>query len=175
MNSILHAIQPVRHISLKSWREDFEMDLLENTPAHRLLRHDDTWVVLFRSGVICFFGAGPALQAKVIATVQAQFTPIAKPKVEELAVRVGERDGVGRDGVTLKNLDEERILLVALRLAQSLALELHEEAVETLLETTLNLLSEVTRTGRLPGRRGGHLRFLASTSATRTEILSRLA
>ena len=109
MNSILHAIQPVRHISLKSWREDFEMDLLENTPAHRLLRDADTWVVLFRSGVICFFGAGPALQAKVIATVQAQFTPIANPKVEELAVRVGERDGVGRDGVTLKNLDEERI------------------------------------------------------------------
>lgn len=29
MNSILHAIQPVRHISLKSWREDFEMDLVE--------------------------------------------------------------------------------------------------------------------------------------------------
>jgi Uncharacterized conserved protein len=107
--------------------------------------------------------------------VQAQFTPIADPKVEELAVRVGERDGVGRDGVILKNLDEERILLVALRLAQSLALELHEEAVENLLETTLNLLSEVTRTGRLPGRRDRHLRFLASTSATRTEILSRLA
>jgi uncharacterized Rmd1/YagE family protein len=175
MNSILHAIQPVRHISLKSWREDFEMDLVENTPAHRVLRDGDTWVVLFRSGVLCFFGAGPALQAKVIATVQAQFTPIVNPKVEELAVRVGERDGVGRDGVILKNLDEERILLVALRLAQSLALELHEEAVENLLETTLNLLSEVTRTGRLPGRRGGHLRFLASTSATRTEILSRLA
>ena len=175
MNNILHAIQPVRHISLKSWREDFEMDLVENTPAHRLLREGDTWVVLFRSGVLCFFGAGPALQAKVIATVQTQFTPIANPKVEELALRVGERDGVGRDGVTLKNLDEERILLVALRLAQSLALELHEEAVENLLETTLNLLSEVTRTGRLPGRRGGHLRFLASTSATRTEILSRLA
>ncbi len=175
MQSILHAIQPVRHISLKTWREDFEMDLVDNNPAHRVLRSGDTWVLLFRSGVLCFLGAGPALQARVIAKVQAQFTPITDPKAEELAIRVGERDNVGRDGVTLKSLDEEHILLVALRLAQSLALELHEEAVEALLETTLNLLSEVTRTGRLPGRRGGHLRFLASTSATRTEILSRLA
>lgn len=175
MQSILHAIQPVRHISLKTWREDFEMDLVDNNPAHRVLRSGDTWVLLFRSGVLCFLGAGPALQARVIAKVQAQFTPITDSRAEELAIRIGERDSVGRDGVTLKSLDEEHILLVALRLAQSLALELHEEAVEALLETTLNLLSEVTRTGRLPGRRGGHLRFLASTSATRTEILSRLA
>jgi uncharacterized Rmd1/YagE family protein len=175
VNTILHAIQPVRHIALKNWHETFDMDLIDNNPSHRLLREGDTWVALFRSGVICFFGAGPALQARIIASVQAEFTAISHPKVEELHIKTGEKDGVARDGVTLKNIDDERILLVALRLAQSLALELHEEAVETLLETTLNLLSEVTRTGRLPGRRGGHLRFLASTSATRTEILSRLA
>ncbi|MBU2761452.1 RMD1 family protein [Acidithiobacillus sulfurivorans] len=175
MSSILHAIQPVRHIALKNWDETFDMDLVDNNPAHRLLRDGDAWVAIFRSGVLCFFGAGPALQARIVASVQAQFTAISNPKVEELFIKTGERDAVGRDGVTLKHLDEERILLVSLRLAQSLALELHEEAVETLLETTLNLLSEVTRTGRLPGRRGSHLRFLASTSATRTEILSRLA
>ena len=62
MNSILNAIQPVRHISLKSWREDFGIEIAEDTPAHRLLRDGDAWVVLFRSGVICFFGAGPGLR-----------------------------------------------------------------------------------------------------------------
>lgn len=175
MDLILHAIQPVRQIVLKSWREDFAMEVVADTAAHRVLRDGDTRVILFRAGVICFFDAGPALQARVIAKVQAQFPPIPDPRVDELPIRLGERDGVGRDGVTLRAIDDERLLLVALRLAQSLALELHEEAVEALLETTLNLLSEVTRSGRLPGRRGGHLRFLASTSATRTEILSRLA
>jgi len=172
---ILHAIQPVRHIALKQWAEDFDMETVFDSPAHRLLRDGDTRVVLFRAGVICFFEAGPALQARVIAKIQSSFTPVPEPHVEELPVRLGDRDGVGRDGVVLKAWDDERLLLVALRLAQSLALELHEEAVEALLETTLNLMSEVTRSGRLPGRRGSHLRFLASTSATRTEILSRLA
>lgn len=175
MQPFFHAIQPVRQIQLKSWTEDFDMERVYDGPAHRMLRDGDTRVVLFRSGVVCFYAAGPALQARIMARLQAEFNAIGEPQVEELQLRVGERDGVGKEGVVLRAFDDERLFLVALRLAQSLALELHEEAVENLLETTLNLLSEVTRSGRLPGRRGGYLRFLASTSATRTEILSRLA
>jgi len=173
--AIIHAIQPVRQMQLKNWRETFDMAVVYDSPAHRMLRDGETRIILFRSGVICFFGAGPALQARVIAKAQAAFQPIAEPQAEEIALQLGDRDGMGKDVVMLREWEDERIFLVALRLAQSLALELHEEAVENLLETTMNLLSEVTRSGRLPGRKGGYLRFLASTSATRTEILSRLA
>mgnify|MGYP000844643723 CR=1 FL=1 len=174
MQPLLHAIQPVRQIQLKTWSECFDMERVFEGPAHRMLRDGETRVVLFRSGVICFYEAGPALQARIMAGVQAAFPAVSKVNVEELQLRLSDRDGVGKEAVQLRQMDDERLFLVALRLAQSLALELHEEAVESLLETTLNLLSEVTRSGRLPGRRGGYLRFLASTSATRTEILSRL-
>jgi len=157
---ILHAIQPVRHIALKQWAEDFDMETVFDSPAHRLLRDGDTRVVLFRAGVICFFEAGPALQARVIARIQSTFQPIPEPHVEELPIRLGERDGVSRDGVVLKAWDDERLLLVALRLAQSLALELHEEAVEALLETRrapkaplTGVRAVVFRRG--PGRRRG--------------------
>lgn len=175
MQPLLYAIQPVRQIQLKTWNECFDMERVFEGPAHRMLRDGETRVVLFRSGVICFYEAGPALQAQIMAGVQAAFPAVSKVNVEELQLRLSDRDGVGKEAVQLRQMDDERLFLVALRLAQSLALELHEEAVESLLETTLNLLSEVTRSGRLPGRRGGYLRFLASTSATRTEILSRLA
>ncbi|MDD3761178.1 MAG: RMD1 family protein [Acidithiobacillus sp.] len=175
MQPLLYAIQPVRQIQLKTWNECFDMERVFEGPAHRMLRDGETRVVLFRSGVICFYEAGPALQARIMAGVQAAFPAVSKVNVEELQLRLSDRDGVGKEAVQLRQMDDERLFLVALRLAQSLALELHEEAVESLLETTLNLLSEVTRSGRLPGRRGGYLRFLASTSATRTEILSRLA
>ncbi len=151
------------------------MELVYNTPAHRFLRGGDTRIAMFRSGVICFFQAEPGLESWVLDVVRSEFMGIPESRVEELELLSGNRDGITREGVILREMDDEHIFLVALRLAQSLALELHEEAVENLLETTLGLLSDVTRTGRLPGRRGGYLRFLASASATRTEILSRLA
>lgn len=174
-STVLHAVQAVRHIALKQWPEDFGMAVLVDTAAQRVLRQGDIRVYLFRAGVIGFYDAPPALQARVLAKVQADFEPLDTPHGEEVQIGLGERDGVGKDGITLRQLDDERLLLVALRLAQSVALELHEEAVENLMETTLNLLNQVEASGRLPGRRSNHLKFLASTSATRTEILARLA
>lgn len=171
----LHAIQAVRQITLKQWPEDFGMTVIADTAAHRALREDEARVYLFRSGVIGFYEASPSLQARVLARVQAEFPPVDIPAAEDINLRLGDRDGVDKDALSLRQIDDERLLLVALRLAQSVALELHEATVENLLETTFTLMDKVGQSGRLPGRRSHSLKFLASTSATRTEILARLA
>lgn len=143
---------------------------LELPSKHRVIAYD--------FGAIVFFGVEPAEQKRLVELVLAKVGPEPHPPMEEsitIEVVAGEKVDVRFDRVRVGALDASLAQVIALVLAQSVAMEYYEEDVD-LIMTRLRTISEVlAQTGKFRGSVRELMKFIGSGMVTRNQVVFTLA
>ncbi|RMG95241.1 MAG: RMD1 family protein [Deltaproteobacteria bacterium] len=133
---------------------------------------DGDRLLVFAVGAVVVFGRN-RLDAPTVATIRERTgRDVLTATVETFEVSVDPRLRQPRvlwDGAVVPAATPEALLVVALVLAESVALERYEEAVEPLVEETAELARRLARKGRPPWR-NAPVRRIAAISVQRLEI-----
>jgi uncharacterized Rmd1/YagE family protein len=137
--------------------------------------------MLFRSGVVVFFGIDNVKQAKFTHDLEPRMTGRYKmPEVEKAVVRIGEQDAVEPDALILKESTVERLQVVAEILAKSVVLARHEQSIREAFDAIEPLARSMQRNPtRLPWRQRDLVRQMGTamlaehTLVDRAEVLEK--
>lgn len=114
---------------------------------------DGGLAVIFRYGVVVFVGLSPVEQASFLTSLEPLARePLSEPISDTLTVRVqeGVHDQIRGGMVVCPQLDIERIQVIAVALATSVALIYHEDAVSSAFDEVEPLAVGLERYGRTP-------------------------
>lgn len=106
-------------------------DCLATTPLTLEADHDGGVAVLFRYGVVVFFGVKSLDEVRFIDMLKPRITnPYPVPEIEELEIHCGKSGlGVQSGAVSLDEISLEKIQIIADALSKNLVLSLYENKV----------------------------------------------
>lgn len=138
----------------------------------------DAYAVAHDFGAVVFFDVPAerceAAMATLLAAAPAEPGP---PRVEGFAVEIlpGAPLQAGFDRVIAPELTVPLVELVALVVAQSVAMEYYEDAVDRLFRALSQRSTALARLGRIRGGQRELLRFIGEAMATRNQVVFTLA
>lgn len=140
---------------------------------------DGRWTVVHDFGAVVFFGFDEAARAACIQTIlakQASKEP-HPPLLDDylVEVRPDEPPSATFDRAIVPALDEATVEIIALVLAQSVAMDYYEEDVEEMFARVAALSSRLASEGRLHPRGRELSRFIGRILATRNQIAMTLS
>lgn len=135
----------------------------------------EAYLFVYSFGVLVFFNVeGEKAMAKSFRKFVS--SPIAKWPREDYTVVVGsETDAVAYDEVTIREFSLDKLIIIATVLAQSVALEHSEGAVDTVLHRFERINLDLERESKLRVRGKDLIKTLATTNLILQQILSRLS
>jgi len=136
----------------------------------------DGVVVLYRHGVIVFFGQSPAEQAAFLNAMRAMIVnAYPTPETESLDIRVdtGGREGVTAGVATLEESSVERLQIVADVLGKSALLSLYERSVASDFDRIEPLAAELDRSGRIRSNSKSLMKMLGSMLLVEQRMVGR--
>jgi uncharacterized Rmd1/YagE family protein len=134
--------------------------------------------VVFDFGAVVFFGVEPGRRDRVVEKLLSRHPAEPHPPLTEdysLEVRPGAPAEALFDRVVVPALSSKVMGIVALLLAQSVAMDYYEEDVAEVLTHVDTLTRELARAGRLRGRVQDLLRFIGGCIQTKDGIIETLA
>ncbi len=126
-------------------------DCLATTPLTMEVGEHGGIAVLFRYGVVVFFGVQGMDEVRFVESIQPLLTnAYATPEIEELEIHSG-RDSIGvQSGVmSLDEISLEKLQLIADALSKNLVLSLYEKKVASEFDKIEPLAQELATTGRV--------------------------
>ncbi len=137
------------------------------------------WVLAYDFGAVVFVGVDPGEQVRVVSALERilprePHPPLTESFLVEVEPSVAASE-VRFDRVLVKELTMEIVDIVALVLAQSVAMDYYAKDVEEIETETDRILNTLRQRGRLPGRLRGLPRFIGMCIATRNDVISTLA
>ena len=144
------------------------------------------YAFLFSFGSAVFFNVSKDQQVEFLRSLRAVL-PEARQTAEQPVLLDATRDDfiVGYhpearqkvlfDRVVVNDLEETRLRLVAMVLAQSTALDITERRVEQLVEQSAHMNEAMKLGGKVPGSEKDLIRFIGEALSARQSILSSLA
>jgi uncharacterized Rmd1/YagE family protein len=126
-------------------------DPIGTTPLTLTVGPDDGVAVLFRYGVVVFFGVGAGDEAAFIDSLRNIITNVySSPEVEELDIYRGKSSAaVQSDAVWLDKVTLERIQIIADVLGKSLVLSLYEKEVAGKFDGIAPVALELANSGKV--------------------------
>lgn len=117
------------------------------TPALKepfVVKYDkDKYVVIFKYGVLVFWGLSQGEINKIMIKIAEYIElPSDEPNKEEMKIKMGKRDQIATDYVTLSALTTEKVAIVSEVLSRSVAMDYFEME----LENVLSAFGEITNT-----------------------------
>lgn len=147
--TLVRALQLGERIDIKGLERE---DAFSSSPLAFRTRSGGT-VALFRSGAAVFFNMTPLEEEELIQSLAPRIIgPLDERESEtaRLVVKPDEEELVGPSGaLQLKSTDQNRLLLVAAALAQSVSLGWDERRISTTFDS-IGQIAESLKTGRLP-------------------------
>jgi uncharacterized Rmd1/YagE family protein len=141
----------------------------------------DSWALGFDFGAVVFVNVSAEERARVLGEVRRRVaTDEPHPPLEEdfLIETVPGTPPHGRvsfDRVTLDELSVASVELVALLLAQSVAIDYYEEDLQEVLAALDRRTEDMARLGRISGSRSQVIKFVAHTLSTKNQVIAALA
>jgi uncharacterized Rmd1/YagE family protein len=137
------------------------------------------WVLAYDFGALVFVGVETGEQARFVSAIEKLLPREPHPPLtESFTVEVQPAQAapeVRFDRVVVKELTLDVVDIVALVLAQSVAMDYYAKDVEEIEVETDRILRELRTRGRLPGRLRGLPQFIGMCIATRNDVISTLA
>jgi required for meiotic nuclear division protein 1 len=137
------------------------------------------WALAYDFGALVFVGVEPGEQVRFVSAVEKLLPREPHPPLtESFTVEINDAAGppeVRFDRVVVKDLTIEIVDIVALVLAQSVAMDYYAQDVEEIEIETDKILHTLRTRGRLPGRLRGLPQFIGMCIATRNDVISTLA
>lgn len=126
-------------------------DCLATTPLTLEVDADGGVAVLFRYGVVVFFGVRALDEVRFLETLQPLITnPYANPEIEELEIHCGNPSlGVQSGAVSLDEISLEKVQVIADALSKNLVLSLYEKKVAGEFDKIEPLAQELATHGKV--------------------------
>jgi required for meiotic nuclear division protein 1 len=140
-------------------------------------RHGD-FVVGYDFGALVFFGVDDSEQKRMLDLVLSKVGPEPHPPMEESVVLEVDPNApfeVRFDHVLLPELDRTSAEVVALVLAQSVAMEYYEEDVDQIMVRLRGTSETLAQTGKFRGSVRELMKFIGSGMVTRNQVVFTLA
>jgi uncharacterized Rmd1/YagE family protein len=139
---------------------------------------DGRWALAYDFGAVVFVGVEPTTQGRIISAISRRLDGEKHPPLtEDFLIETESKTGyeVRFDRVLVPQLTLEVVDIVALVLAQSVAMDYYGKDVSEIEEATDRIAAELRTAGRL--RRGvtNLTRFIGLCIATRNDVISTLA
>lgn len=135
-------------------------------------------VVCYDFGAIVFFGVEEGERKRMLELVLAKVGPEPHPPMEEslsLDVQPNASFEVSFDRVVVPALDLPTAQVVALVLAQSVAMEYYEEDVDRIMARLRSITEALSLTGKFSGSVHELIKFIGSGMHTRNQVVFTLA
>jgi uncharacterized Rmd1/YagE family protein len=131
--------------------------------------------MLFRSGVVVFFGVDALAQEHFVHDLAPRMTnPYATPEVERAVIRVGDADAVEPDALIVKECTIERLQVVAEILAKSVVLARNELAIGDSFRAIEPLAHSMHRNpSRLPWKQKDLVRQIGAAMIAEHQLVDR--
>jgi len=126
-------------------------DCLATTPLTVEVDADGGVAVLFRYGVVVFFGVRALDEVRFLETLKPLITnPYASPEIEELEIHCGKPSlGVQSGAVSLDEISLEKVQVIADALSKNLVLSLYEKKVAGEFDKIEPLAQELATLGKV--------------------------
>lgn len=136
----------------------------------------DAYAYVYFFGAVVLFNVSDAAARKTFVSTVSKLTGAGTPTgSEDYTIEVdpaAAADVVDFSKAVLKRLDRDAIDIVCLVLAQSTALDAHEQSTERVLEDTAALTESMQKTGKLPYGRRDLTKMIGFSMAKRNAILA---
>lgn len=141
------------------------------------LAQPHAYCCFFNFGTVVFFNTPEDEQRRVLEALKTHFRTIeGEPTNDDFNVVIdrGQQERVSFDHAVLNDLAVAKLEILALLLAQSVALDFYERLVEDLLDQAEAITASMRRSGKLPGYTRDAIRYIGISLETRRDIISRL-
>jgi uncharacterized Rmd1/YagE family protein len=141
----------------------------------------DRFAFAFDFGAIVFVNVSSEERARVLGEVRRRVAtdephpPLEEEFLIEITPGLVPESRVTFDRVVLAEISTPALELIALLVAQSVAIDYYEEDLQEILANLDKQIDYVADKGRIPGSRGDLTRFVARTLATKNQIIAALA
>jgi uncharacterized Rmd1/YagE family protein len=136
------------------------------------------FAVLYRFGVAVLFGLSPLEEDEIVTKICARVAGRSRGDDETLVIEThqdGEDKALTNGRLAVKDLSEERLLVIADALAKSVALGRDERRVNAVFDTVEPFAAELASKGRPPWRRKSMLELIGQTLLVRHRVSGRVA
>ncbi len=136
------------------------------------------FAVLYRFGVAVLFGLSPLEEDEIVTKIGARVAGASRGDDETLVIETtqdGEDKALPNGRLAVKDLSEERLLVIADALAKSVALGRDERRVNAVFDTIEPFAAELASKGRPPWRRKSMLELIGQTLLVRHRVSGRVA
>jgi len=138
----------------------------------------ESYALCYDFGAVVFVGVAAERQKALIEAIRKRLPDEPYPPLTEsflIDTNGGGAPEVRFDRVVVSKLTVEIVDIVALVLAQSVAMDYYARDVEEIEAETDRIADGLRRTGRLPGRVRSLVQFIGLCIATRNDVISTLA
>jgi uncharacterized Rmd1/YagE family protein len=139
---------------------------------------DQRWALAYDFGALVFINIPPVERERVLAQVLAKVGPEPHPPLGDdfaLEVRPGSQPDVSFDRAVVPELTRPIVELVALVVAQSVAMEYYEEDVEQILGRLDEISTRLAESGGFRGSAKQLIRFIGQGMSTRNQVVHTLS
>ena len=155
------------------------VERVRTTKTIAVLRYSPReWVVVHDFGAVVFLGVDTAECKRMTDVVLAKVGEGPKAKFEEtfaIEIAPSEKPCVRFDRAVVPELDARSASIVALVVAQSVAMEYYESDLDALVAELEKRSKQLATEGRLRGRAGEMTRFIGEGMTMRSEIIHTLS
>ena len=157
-----------------------DADPVKVTKTMAMARYGDRagWAVAYDFGAVVFVGVDEAERARVMRAVVAQLGSEPHPPLEEtFAVQIapGAAPAVRFDRVVVPELDARVVEIIALVVAQSVAMEYYEGDVDALISALEERSKRLAAEGRLRGGARALLKFIGRGMTMHIQVIHTLS
>jgi uncharacterized Rmd1/YagE family protein len=140
---------------------------------------EKSWALAYDFGAVVFVGVSPEETERRVRALEGKLPAEPHPPLTEtFLIEEGERavaPEVRFDRVLVAPVTQEVVDIVALVIAQSVAMDYYAKDVERIEEETDRITQVLSKAGRIPGRLKQLVRFIGLCIATRNDVISTLA
>jgi required for meiotic nuclear division protein 1 len=153
-----------------------EADSLALTPL--TIDVDGGVAVLYRFGAIVLFAVDPLHEAVILKRLSTLISgPYPSPEAEEVVIRVDveAREGMRGNTITIRNVEVERLQIIADVLAKSVVLSQYEAKVTHNMERIEPLAVDLERHGRISGNAKDMLKHIGTMLLSEFMMVGRVS
>lgn len=141
----------------------------------------DFRIYVFNSGTIAFFNCPKVKQRQILHKIAKEFNPAITGLQSDLysisdniTVKIGDPVKVDFDLVSIPELDNNALRIIALILSHSVVIDHYEQHVENLLELSNVQLGQIRKRWQIPRTTEKLVNFLVECMVTKQQIISNL-
>ena len=174
----IEAYQIAEVINLKKFKGEYTNSPLVANNSELFYKEDnDKYFYLFNYGVVAFAGYDDLDKSKLLQFIKTYTEDAIEGDYrEDFSVQIDPNKpfSLKYESLTVENLTDDMVRIIALNTAQSVSLDYYEELTYQILKSTKQLTDELEKKGKLSSSKVELLKFIGKTLNIKNSIIDNL-